>query len=1263
MKVIIKLLDTTQGQPVLTILAQYILQRPGIAKSITAHGLAFEELSPKEIGIFESRLKQTGYTGYEVLETSVVFKSKPNDFQAMLGAVWSMLRPEYTQAHANSIAHLFWSGNLVLQKMSEKDAMDLQKALSATKVQVTLVDTRSFRIDGVVREQSSNEPVDDAAIELGFWSEGVLLRTRKAVTKQKGGFRIVWRAEWFQNVKNKQAVKLVFKVSKEEIKPETKASLDNLAWQHQKVDLWVEKEKQEQEEPQSEGTFYTVCGNIYQSDGRALPGVLVRAYHRDMRSEEFLGEQITDNDGFYLVRYYTKQYKRAEKGSADLFIRVFDANREELAASEILFNAQPDAIIDLTLSASAYSISSDCGCHQATIGASPMAPVQGIRAEDEIADPFVPRERLATIEQAVDTLAESVDRERADQWRLLLLRLKRPLPTLNLLFEYSRQFTQGNVDAGYKLLQVLNLLVSQPSGVYAFVWQGPFFPNAQPLTDVPTAGSNPVQLNIPFDWQNRGDCLFPPSRLGELFFGLSRLAGSMPQPAPGALEAYWGAVLSLVEQTAPLGMIYSSAKDIFDHRVQAVTLFRQTLDSVSHLVPASLPAASAPMFWATPNHAFPPPNEGPGFPPFPIPVPPGRTWDPCRLGHGDSTARLEPCAQALLADDRYEIDDIFNISEQVSRRACVGDRVVIRGRNLGTEGFIQVGNVYCEIIDWGDEAILFVVPAASRGQHLISLCINPNLEACSGVLVCRWGSPDSSLAMEVVYPPNIAWVNMSGATVAVLEAGRRFQAEACTDVSLTAEIPYAERVVIRDGHGEVVWESDYGEPRSINVGRGVVSLLNLRESTIYTVEASTMCEPINESVSLEIYHAIHIGGLNAYRVGVPIPITIRISCPAQEDLEVVLSSSDPSVLTVPTEPWRIPAGSSMVTGELQGHQCSEVTLLIMIAGHRTRDWSFILYDEPRVRSVSPLTVTACSNATLTIEGDCFSPYVGDDFIRLTRRSDSTQRSFPVTTIEFENPANRGRGVRTTAEIRDLLPGEWTVQVNRGGYLLGTPFEHALTVVPLPVVVNQFYSSPTTIFPCQASTVTLHWEVINAERIVLLGSEINDDIPYPDSCGVITDSRSFTIRQSQTVQLQAWPIGVGEPVSQTLSILENSPLQQVGEVIVRNPLNSLLEDHNVAIWTMADGRAPQFIATLRPGEERIINLDDCIVTTVIAVSHTKVAQYNRCHHTRISAETSSVFDIYEFRSSIGTFLGRRGYGLRVVEPLGISHNYSCYERAP
>ena len=95
------------------------------------------------------------------------------------------------------------------------------------------------------------------------------------------------------------------------------------------------------------------------ANGHPLTNVTVRAYDKDLpslgsRSEQQIGdEDITDADGSYCISYPTDQFRRGEsrrrkKLQPDLMIRVFDGDAL-LGESKILFNAPPDASIDLTV--------------------------------------------------------------------------------------------------------------------------------------------------------------------------------------------------------------------------------------------------------------------------------------------------------------------------------------------------------------------------------------------------------------------------------------------------------------------------------------------------------------------------------------------------------------------------------------------------------------------------------------------------------------------------------------------------------------------------------------------------------------------------------------------------------------------------------------------------------------------------------------------------------------------------------------------------
>ncbi|OSC40531.1 neuraminidase-like domain-containing protein [Mycobacterium decipiens] len=102
-----------------------------------------------------------------------------------------------------------------------------------------------------------------------------------------------------------------------------------------------------------------VQGRVVANDGDAAPGVTVRAFDKDMRSETLLGSARTDRLGRYEIRYDPTQFRRADKDSADLIVRAVaprDGGQPDavLAASEVHFNAGPAATIDLHIDRTAH---------------------------------------------------------------------------------------------------------------------------------------------------------------------------------------------------------------------------------------------------------------------------------------------------------------------------------------------------------------------------------------------------------------------------------------------------------------------------------------------------------------------------------------------------------------------------------------------------------------------------------------------------------------------------------------------------------------------------------------------------------------------------------------------------------------------------------------------------------------------------------------------------------------------------------------------
>jgi Neuraminidase-like domain/Salmonella virulence plasmid 28.1kDa A protein len=94
-----------------------------------------------------------------------------------------------------------------------------------------------------------------------------------------------------------------------------------------------------------------VRGRVFASDRTPLSQILVRAFDRDVLSEDFLGETITNPDGYYEIRYWAEQFRRSdnERGGADLIIRVYNDREEVIATSPTINNAKAEETVDLMI--------------------------------------------------------------------------------------------------------------------------------------------------------------------------------------------------------------------------------------------------------------------------------------------------------------------------------------------------------------------------------------------------------------------------------------------------------------------------------------------------------------------------------------------------------------------------------------------------------------------------------------------------------------------------------------------------------------------------------------------------------------------------------------------------------------------------------------------------------------------------------------------------------------------------------------------------
>ena len=97
---------------------------------------------------------------------------------------------------------------------------------------------------------------------------------------------------------------------------------------------------------------YSVSGTVVNPNGLPFSGGIVRAFDRDLRSDQLLGESRTDDRGHYSIPYKPESFAQSEQVGPDLAVRVFDAKDQLLfdpTMDQVLFNAPPVAVINITL--------------------------------------------------------------------------------------------------------------------------------------------------------------------------------------------------------------------------------------------------------------------------------------------------------------------------------------------------------------------------------------------------------------------------------------------------------------------------------------------------------------------------------------------------------------------------------------------------------------------------------------------------------------------------------------------------------------------------------------------------------------------------------------------------------------------------------------------------------------------------------------------------------------------------------------------------
>ncbi len=95
---------------------------------------------------------------------------------------------------------------------------------------------------------------------------------------------------------------------------------------------------------------FTISGIIHDKYDYPLAGVKVQAIDVDLRSEQVLGEAITDVSGAYLISYTSQQFVANEYQGPDIKIKIpNDKIGVHIPQSQIYFNVQPNTVINFKI--------------------------------------------------------------------------------------------------------------------------------------------------------------------------------------------------------------------------------------------------------------------------------------------------------------------------------------------------------------------------------------------------------------------------------------------------------------------------------------------------------------------------------------------------------------------------------------------------------------------------------------------------------------------------------------------------------------------------------------------------------------------------------------------------------------------------------------------------------------------------------------------------------------------------------------------------
>lgn len=210
---------------------------------------------------------------------------------------------------------------------------------------------KDFKIEGRVIDRTTRTGV--AGLRVEAWDKDLIFNdlVGSAVTDDAGAFSIPFDEANFEEIFFDRRPDLFFRVFREEtlIKSTENDVLWNVSESQKLVTIEIDVKPGESG---SESTL-RVFGFVRSELGEPLQGVTVAAFDRDLRNEQPLGSAAA-REGRYEIRYSRSQFHRAEKGSADLVLKVLGSDGKAIYQTPVYYNVSDEQEINIVLQGATY---------------------------------------------------------------------------------------------------------------------------------------------------------------------------------------------------------------------------------------------------------------------------------------------------------------------------------------------------------------------------------------------------------------------------------------------------------------------------------------------------------------------------------------------------------------------------------------------------------------------------------------------------------------------------------------------------------------------------------------------------------------------------------------------------------------------------------------------------------------------------------------------------------------------------------------------